>query len=236
MSKRKQIRLQMAERKLVTSINPASIITEQFRTVRTNIKFAMPDKDVQTILFTSASPGEGKSTTAANVGIVFAQEGKKVLLIDSDMRKPSMHYTFQTSNSPGLSNILSKQWSVSDVIKKTFLEGLDIIPCGQLPSNPAELLSSPMLDTLIQAMKVKYDVIIFDAPPILTVSDAQILANKCDGTILVISMKKTKKESVSRAIEVLLTSKAKLLGTVLNNYKLKKDKNAYLYYRSFDID
>lgn len=236
MSKRKKIRLQMLGRKLIAFINPTSMISEQYRTVRTNIKFAMPDLDVKTILFTSASPGEGKSTTAANVGIVFAQEGKKVLLIDSDMRKPSMHYTFQTTNSPGLSNILSKQWSVADVIQKTFIEGLDIIPCGQIPSNPAELLGSSMLDSLINAMKVKYDVIIIDAPPVLTVADAQILANKCDGTILVVSTKKTKKESIIRAIEVLHSSKAKILGTVLNNYKIKSDGNYYHYYHSFELD
>ena len=236
MSKRKKIRLQMLGRKLIAFINPTSMISEQYRTVRTNIKFTMPDLDVKTILFTSASSGEGKSTTAANVGIVFAQEGKKVLLIDSDMRKPSMHYTFQTTNSPGLSNILSKQWSVADVIQKTFIEGLDIIPCGQIPSNPAELLGSSMLDSLINAMKVKYDVIIIDAPPVLTVADAQILANKCDGTILVVSTKKTKKESIIRAIEVLHSSKAKILGTVLNNYKIKSDGNYYHYYRSFELD
>jgi capsular exopolysaccharide synthesis family protein len=232
--KKKKRRLQTSSRKLVALFNPTSMISEQFRTIRTNIKFAMPNKNVQTILFTSASPGDGKTTTAANVAIVYAQEGKKVLIVDGDMRKPSMHYSFHTTNSPGLSNLLSRQWSIEDVVKETGIKGVHLIPCGQIPSNPAELLSSSILDSVLAEMKNKYEVVIFDAPPLLAVTDAQILANKCDGTILVINTGKTTKESLARAIDSLQIAKATILGTILNNYKLKKDRYIYRYYSLAD--
>ena len=140
-------------RKLVTNINPKSIVSEQYRTIRTNINFSMPDKELKTLLFTSAYTGEGKSTSAANVAIVFAQEGKKVLLVDADMRKPTMHYTFHTTNSPGLSNLLTRQWNLDDVLKDSGVEGLQLITCGQIPPNPAELLGSKSMDALLDKLK-----------------------------------------------------------------------------------
>jgi capsular exopolysaccharide synthesis family protein len=215
-------------RKLVTNISPNSITLEQFRMVRANINFSMPDNKLQTIMFTSALPGEGKSTSAANVAIVFAQEGKKVLLVDADMRKPTLHYTFHTTNSPGLSGVLSKQWNLKDVIKETEVEGMHLITSGQIPSNPAELLGSKSMEALLEELKGKFDIIIFDAPPVLAVADAQILSNKCDGTILVISAGATRKESALKAKNVLQTSRANLIGTVLNNFKVGKDH--YYYY------
>ena len=215
-------------RSLVTNISPNSITLEQFRMVRANINFSMPDNRLQTIMFTSALPGEGKSTTAANVAIVFAQEGKKVLLIDADMRKPTLHYTFHTTNSPGLSGILAKQWNLYDVLKETNVEGMHLITSGEIPSNPAELLGSKSMDALLKEIKGRYDIIILDTPPVIGVVDAQILSNKCDGTILVISAGLTKKESALKAKNILQTSKANLIGTVLNNYKVGRDH--YYYY------
>ena len=223
MVKKKKEHKQTALRRLITGINPRSVVSEQFRTIRTNINFSLPDTELQTILFTSSSTGEGKSTTAANVAIVFAQEGKKVLLIDADMRKPTMHFTFQTTNSPGLSNILTKQWSLEDVRRKTEFTGLDLVTCGPLPPNPAELLSSKSMDALLKEGKKEYDIIILDAPPVLLVADSQILSNKCDGTILVVSSGKTEKRSIVKAKEALQTSKACIIGAVLNNFKLEKN-------------
>ena len=222
MFKKKKLLLQVAPRSLVTRDNAQSIVSEQYRSIRTNIKFSMPDDELKTILFTSAFSGEGKSTSAANIAVVFAQEGKKVLLVDGDMRRPTMHYTFRTTNITGLSNLLTRQWRVDDVIKKTGVEGLDLITCGQIPPNPAELLGSKSMDLLIKEFKTKYDIIIFDAPPVLSVADAQILTNKCDGTILVINSGATDKESAKKAKEVLQTSKATIIGTLLNNFKLEK--------------
>lgn len=217
-------------RKLVTSTNPKSIISEQFRTVRTNINFSMPNRVLKTLLFTSSSIGEGKSTTAANVAIVFAQEGKKVLLIDADLRKPTMHYTFRKTITPGLTNLLTSHWNLNQVVKETGVNGLDLITSGPLPSNPAELLGLPSMDMLITEVKEKYDIIIFDAPPVLSISDAQVLTNKCDGTILVISSGSTEKVNAIKAKEVLQASKGNIIGTILNNYKIGKDHYYYQYY------
>lgn len=230
MLKRKKQPLQNVARKLVTNENPKSIVSEQFRTVRTNINFSMPDKELKTLLFTSSSPGEGKSTSAANVAIVFAQEGKRVLLVDADMRKPTMHYTFHTTNTTGLSNLLTKQWMLEEVTKVTKVDGLHLITSGPIPPNPAELIGSNSMGTLIETLKSQYDIVIFDAPPLLSVADAQILSNKCDGTILVINAGTTEKDSVVKAKESLVSAKANILGTLMNNFKLEKDHYYYQYY------
>ncbi|MFJ7827552.1 CpsD/CapB family tyrosine-protein kinase [Psychrobacillus sp. NPDC096623] len=227
---KKRKKIKPVARKLVTSTNPQSIISEQFRTVRTNIKFSMPNMELKTLLFTSSSMGEGKSTIAANVAIVFAQEGKKVLLIDADLRKPTMHHTFLKTISPGLTNLLTGRWHLNQVVKETGVKGLDLVTSGPLPSNPAEILGSPFMDTLITKVKEKYDVIIFDAPPVLSVSDAQVLTDKCDGTILVISSGSTEKVNAIKAKEVLQASNANIIGTILNNYKIGKDHYYYQYY------
>ena len=230
MKKRKKQPLQSVARKLVANENPKSIVSEQFRTVRTNINFSTPDKELKTLLITSTSPGEGKSTTAANVAIVFAQEGKRVLLVDADMRKPTMHYTFHTTNTTGLSNLLTKQWSLEEVTKVTEIDGLHLMTCGPIPPNPAELIGSKSMESLLVELQSAYDLVIFDAPPLLSVADAQILSNKCDGTILVVNTGKTEKDNVIKAKESLDSSKAKILGVVMNNFNLEKDHYYYQYY------
>ncbi|MCZ2258641.1 CpsD/CapB family tyrosine-protein kinase [Sporosarcina sp. G11-34] len=222
--------MQTAARKLVTSVNPKSIVSEQFRTMRTNINFSMPDKELQTILVTSASPGDGKSTVVANTAVVYAEEGKRVLLVDADMRKPTVHYTFHMTNTLGLSNLLTRQATFSEVVNKSETEGLDIITCGPIPPNPAELLSSRTMDKVLEEMKNHYDIILFDAPPVLSVTDAQILSNKCDGTILVLSSGQTEKEGVIKTKEALVASQANIIGAVLNNFVLDKDHYYYQYY------
>ncbi|SFQ51507.1 capsular exopolysaccharide family [Psychrobacillus psychrotolerans] len=226
---RKRI-IQTVARKLVTSANSKSIVTEQFRTLRTNINFSMPDKEIKTFLFTSSSPGEGKSTIAANAAVVFAQEGKRVLLVDADMRKPTVHYTYHVTNTIGLSNLLTRQATLEEVVKDTEIENLQIITCGPIPPNPAELVGSQTMDRMIDEMKEKYDVIIFDAPPVLSVADAQILSNKADGTILVMSAGETEKTEILKAKEALVSSNANIIGVVLNNFELSKDHYYYQYY------
>lgn len=228
--------IQAAARKLITSSNPKAIVSEQFRTLRTNVKFSMPDQDLKTILYTSASPGEGKSTVAANTAIVFAQEGKRVLLIDADMRKPTVHYTFHMTNTLGLSNLLTRQATLTEVTKTSQIEQLDIITCGPIPPNPAELLGSQAMGKLIEEMKEQYDVIIFDAPPLLSVTDGQILADLCEGTILVLSAGQTEKESIVKAKEALDVAKANILGVVLNNFELSKDHAYYQYYGTEGVE
>lgn len=225
--KKKQIR---TVRKLVTITDPKSIVSEQFRTLRSNIKFAMKDKELCTLLITSASMGEGKSTIAANVAISFAQEGKKVLLVDADLRKPTVHYTFNRVISPGLTNFLMGRMDYRDIFKETRIKGLFLITCGPIPSNPSELLGSSSMDVFIEEIKSEFDIVIFDAPPVLSVADGQILSSKCDGTILIISSRATDKGNVVKAKEALQASNANIIGTILNNFKLEKGHYYYEYY------
>ncbi|MEK4385206.1 CpsD/CapB family tyrosine-protein kinase [Solibacillus sp. FSL W7-1464] len=228
--KRKKMQPATLARKLITASNPKSIVSEQFKTIRTNINFSMPDKDIQTIVLTSSTPGEGKSTNSSNIAVVYAQAGKKVLLVDSDMRKPTAHHTFGIKNVNGLSTVLIRQHTIEEVVNKTDIEGLSLITSGPIPPNPAELLASKTMDQFIETAKETYDLIIFDAPPVLSVTDAQILSNKCEGTLLIINSGVAEKENVIKAKEMLLVSKANIIGAVLNNYKIDKDHYYYQYY------
>jgi len=228
--KKKKSKLAAMGRRLITVSDSRSIIAEQFRTIRTNIKFSVPDTDLKTILVTSSTPGEGKSTNAANLGVVFAQEGKKVLIVDADMRKPTLHHTFGIFNTVGLSTVLSRQNEFNCAIQETPIVGLFILPSGPLPPNPAELLSSKSFDAFMEEMKKKYDIIIFDAPPLLSVSDAQVLSHQCDGTLLIVHSGVAEKEDVLKAQSILTTSQAKVLGVVLNNYKMSKKRKYYYHY------
>ena len=229
MSKKKK-NLQQVARKLVVLTDPKSFVSEQFRTARTNINFSKPEGELRTLLFTSSLQAEGKSTASANLACLFAQEDKKVVLIDGDMRKPTVQHTFHQTNTIGLSNILTKKTPLKEAVKQTDIDNLFVITSGPIPPNPAELLSGKVIDELIEELKNDFDLIIFDAPPLLSVTDAQILANKSDGTILVISAGSTDKESAIKAKELLTVSKAKVIGTILNNFKLEKNSYYHQYY------
>src|SRR5690625_4455450 len=228
--KRKQAR-QNQMRHLITQLNPRSPISEHYRTVRTNLEFSSVDKELKTMLVTSSGPGEGKSMTTANLAVVYAQQGKKVLLIDADLRKPTVHYTFRLDNLRGLSNILVGENTLQETAVASDVDNLDVISCGPIPPNPSELLASKKMQNLIEEAKKSYDLIIFDTPPVLAVTDAQILANIVDGSLLVIRSKQTEIEEATKAKEALLPAKAKLLGTVLNDRE-KKGSNYYYYYGS----
>lgn len=181
-------------------------------------------------MITSSGPGEGKSTTTANLAVVFAQQGKKVLLVDADLRKPTMHYTFNLTNTFGLTSVLTRQVTLDEAITETKEQNLFVLPSGPIPPNPAELLGSKAMDHFFEeALQDVFDLIIFDTPPLLAVTDAQILANKCDGSILVISSGKTEKDMVVKAKEMLGTANGKLLGVVLNNKKMKSNQHYYYY-------
>ena len=217
-------------RSLITMNNAKSPISEQYRTLRTNIQFSNVDNEMRTIMITSSGPGEGKSTTTANLAVVFAQQGKKVLLVDADLRKPTMHYTFNLTNTFGLTSVLTKQVTLDEAITETKEQNLFVLPSGPIPPNPAELLGSKAMDHFFEeALQDVFDLIIFDTPPLLAVTDAQILANKCDGSILVISSGKTEKDMVVKAKEMLGTANGKLLGVVLNNKKMKSNQHYYYY-------
>lgn len=210
-------------------VDPKSPISEQYRTIRTNIQYSTVDKNVRTLMVTSSGPGEGKSTTVANLAVTFAQQGKKVLLVDADMRKPTVHYTFNQTNTFGLTSVLTKQIPLEDAISETSVENLFVLTSGPIPPNPSELLSSKSMEQIFQTVEKLYDIILFDTPPLLAVTDAQILANRCEGTVLVVYSGKTEKEKMIKAKELLDSARSKLLGVVLNHKNIQ-DTNYYYYY------
>lgn len=227
--KKNQSKLSSNIRHLITKINPKSPISEQFRTVRTNMQFSSVDNDLKSFLVTSSGPAEGKSSTTANLAIVYAQQGKRVLLIDADLRKPTMHYTFRLDNLRGLSNLLVGEVTLEEAVNSTDIDTLDVMTCGPIPPNPSELLGSRKMETLLREAKLSYDLVVFDTPPVLAVTDAQILANLVDGSVLVVRSGKTEIEPAQKAKEALAPAKAKLLGVVLNDRE-KKASNYYYYY------
>jgi capsular exopolysaccharide synthesis family protein len=219
----------LTQRSLVTHINPKSPISEQYRTIRTNIQFAGVDKEFKTLMVTSAGPGEGKSTTVANLAVVLAQQGKRVLLIDGDLRKPTVHYTFKVSNIYGLTNVLTRQTTLKDTVVSTNVTDVDVLPSGPVPPNPSELLDSKSMSHLIEEASALYDYVLFDTPPIIAVTDAQLLSHRVDGVILVIASGKTEVESAVKAKELLVNANAKIIGTILNAKEMKKESYYYYY-------
>ncbi|WP_341805420.1 CpsD/CapB family tyrosine-protein kinase [Priestia megaterium] len=213
---------------LIAYNNPASPITEQYRLVRTNIEFSSVDKEIKSIVVTSPAPADGKSTTASNLAIVLAQQGKKVLLIDADLRKPSIHYIFRTENTKGLTSVLTNRFGIETAITKTGISNLSILTSGPIPPNPAELLNSESMRSIMQDLKNKFDYLIFDTPPTLSVTDSQVLSNKCDGIVIVISSGKTTIEEAKNTKKLLSNTGAHLLGVVLNGAELKKENYNYL--------
>ena len=216
-------------RSLVSHYQPKSPISEQFRTIRTNLQYALVDKELKTVMVTSATPGDGKSTVTANLAVVMAQQGKRILLIDADLRKPTAHYTFRCPNTQGLTSILTKQATLKEAVQETDIDNLSIISSGPVPPNPSELLSSAAMEQLLQSALEAYDMVVVDTPPILAVTDALVLSQHCDGSVLVIGSGKTEVEQAVKAKELLEKSSAKLMGAVLNRKKEKVDEYYYYY-------
>lgn len=217
-------------RQLIAYEQPKSSVSEQYRNIRTNIEFASVDKKVRSIIVTSSGANEGKTTTAANLAIVFAQQGKKVLLIDADLRKPVLHLLLQIDNTIGLTNVLTRSKTLETCVKQTKIVNIDFLPCGPIPPNPAELLGSiSMKDLLLEAYGI-YDLVIFDTTPTLPVADSQIMANQCDASVLVIRSGVTEKYLALKAKQALDNTKCTLLGVILNDRETHKCE--YNYYSS----
>lgn len=214
---------------IVVADNPTSIVSEQFRTIRTNIQFSMIDKAVKTISVTSAAPSSGKTTVASNLAGAFAAEDTRVLLVDTDMRKPTVHKVFRVQNHPGLTNLLTdRSLRLDDVIRGSYVENLHYLTCGVIPPNPSELLNSRRMSEIIQEMEAEYDLVIFDNPPLLAVTDAQIMATKVDGTIVVVPQGEVTKNELDQAAELLEKVNANVLGSVMN--RADSESDTYYYY------
>lgn len=209
-----------------------SSAAEAYKVLRTNVEFSTLDRPGQSLLVTSANPGEGKTTTTANLALAIAQTGKRVVVVDSDLRRPNLHKVFGLSNTGGLSSaLLSKEASLDGYVQSTRFENLAVLTSGPLPPNPSELLSSRRLDAVVKALKRQADVTLFDSPPALPVTDASILASKVDGTILVVDSGKTRVDALRRAYETLSRSKTRVLGGILN--KLSPKGRGYYYYHYY---
>lgn len=215
------------ERDLYVMRQPKSTVAECTRTIRTNLLFLGPDKPIKTLVVTSAAPQEGKSTTLINVGMSFAQSGNKVLLIDSDMRRPRLHKSFGVSNEIGLSTLIVGEGSLEDAIKSTEVPGLYVLPSGPVPPNPAELLHTENFRKLTAELSDRFDRLLFDTPPVGAVTDPLVLANQMDGTLLVLKMLRTDRALAEQAVKSLRDVNAKVLGAVLNDVDLEKKQYGY---------
>ncbi|UOB21222.1 CpsD/CapB family tyrosine-protein kinase [Macrococcus armenti] len=200
--------------------------------IRSNIMFSGIDKEIKRIVVTSAAPSAGKSTTAANIAVAYAQAGKTVLLIDGDLRKPTVQYTFETKNVFGLSNLITDQIKLEQAIQNTMVENLSIMTSGPIPPNPSELLASSKFEELIDSLQEYFDFIVIDTPPVLAVTDAVIMSTIVEGTILVTNVETNNKQHLIKAKDMLEKSDSNILGVVLNNVKTS-GKDDYYYYEYY---
>ena len=215
---------------LTTLTAPMSVVTEQVKTIRTNLNYAMVGKPLKTLMITSAIQGEGKSTVGSNLAVEYAKKGMQVLLVDADLRRPTIHQTFGVSNQRGLSSWLSGQLvDVNDAIHPV-LDHLFVMPSGPKPPNPAELLASDKMTEFLTVATRKLDLVIVDAPPVLPVTDARILAGQVDGTVLVVRQNFVEKVAVRQAVNALKNAHTQLLGAVLNDVDIKTNGYGYGYY------
>ena len=207
---------------------PKSIAAEAYRTLRTNIQYSSFDKEIRSIVVTSSEPGEGKSTVTGNLALSFAQDDKSVILIDCDLRRPTVHKNFKLSNEVGLSEVIVGKAKFEDAVH-TYNENLHILTSGKIPPNPAEMLSSNVMTNLINMLKEKYDMVILDSAPLQAVTDAQILSTKVDGTVFVVRAERTKIDSVKESKSLLDQVGANIVETVLHATTATKGKYYYYY-------
>lgn len=216
--------------KLIALTNPKSSISEIYRIIRTNIMFSSLDRPLKSFLVTSSGPGEGKSVTAANLAVVFAQSGKRVLLVDADLRKPSQHHIFDLNNDRGVTSVLLGDAGLEEALHVVPETRLSVLTTGPIPPNPAELLGSEKMKLFLEELQKRADLVIVDTPPLMAVTDAALMASRVDGVVLVLSSGKVKIELARKAKELLLNVKARILGTVLNMVDGSNPDYYYYYY------
>jgi capsular exopolysaccharide synthesis family protein len=221
------------EIELINHIHPKIFIAEDYRTIRTSLLLSHADTPPKTIVFTSAMPKEGKSTTAANMAVAFSQLEKKVLLVDTDLRRPRLHRIFNVNNNKGLSGYLVGKLKLGDSIKTTSIENIWLLGSGLIPPNPAELLNSKRMDTLMREVRKDFDVVLIDSPPVLAVVDSVIVSNISDAVVIVIKAGKTIDKTFTAAIEELKRVKANIAGVVFNEVKVGMGGYNYMSYYNY---
>jgi capsular exopolysaccharide synthesis family protein len=222
--------------RLISLSDSKSPISEAYRTIRTNIQYFDITDKVQTLLFTSPGPKEGKSTTVSNLAVTISQQGVKTLIVDADLRKPVMARTFRVSKSPGLTDILVGKASLSMCIAETGIDNLYLLPSGSIPPNPSELLSSEKMTDLVELLKEAFQIVLLDSPPVLAVTDASILAQKTDGVVLVVRSEVTEEDAAAMAKHHLEHVKARVIGVVINDFNFETRyyrKGYYQYYNYY---
>ena len=215
---------------LITINNPKNPAAEAYRVIRTSVQFAQAGKELKSIAITSCTPNEGKSMTVANLAIVLTQAGKSVLIMDCDMRNPTVHKNFNLSNKVGLSSCISMGTAVADAVQETGIEGLDALTAGVIPPNPSELLGSERMQNILQRAKKEYDYVLIDTPPVLPVTDSLVLGSMVDGLILVIDSGEVKVEMAREVKNQLVHAGANILGVVLNKVRSEHHGYGYGYY------
>jgi capsular exopolysaccharide synthesis family protein len=201
---------------LVTITDPRSPVSEAYRSLRTNLSFYSVDNPLRTLVVTSPAPNEGKSTTVSNLAVTMAQSGRRTILVDCDLRRPTLHELFNLPISPGLTNLVLDE--VSDPpLQQTGIENLWLLSSGPTPPNPADMLGTNRVDQVIASLLDRADFILFDAPPVMAASDAAILGAKSDGVLLIIRAGKTRRDQSQRAMELLERAKVRVVGVALTN-------------------
>ena len=221
------------KRSLITHFDSKSNNAESYRVIRTNIQFSNVDKKLKSILVTSASPGEGKTTTVCNIAVAFAQAGHRTILIDADMRKPRVHRIFSESNAKGLSLAITDLVNYRSNIHRSEIHNLDVMFSGPIPPNPAELLNSNNFKALLELLEKDYDYIFFDTPPSSPFTDAIVLSTVVDAVLLVISSGKVEKEVIKYTISLFRNVNANILGAILNRLDSSSRTNYNYYYYNY---
>jgi capsular exopolysaccharide synthesis family protein len=222
-----------SQRGLQLHLDPMSDVAEAYRTIRTGVYFGTPGGTAKTLLITSPSPGDGKSTLASNLAVAMAQAGNRILLLDADFRKPVQHKIFNITTGTGLSSVLAGNIALDEAIHESVVPNLSILPCGPIPANPSEILNSQTFADVLDQLVEQYDHVLLDSPPVMPVTDARILAASCDVTIMALRAEKSTRKGAVYARDTLRSVGARLLGIVVNDVPRRKGIYGYYYNDSY---
>jgi succinoglycan biosynthesis transport protein ExoP len=227
-----------AAARAVNTASPDAAVAEAYRVLRTNLIFSSPSEGGRALVLSSANPGEGKTTTTANLAVALALNGAKVLVVEADLRRPALHQHFRIKKTPGLTDLIVSKCPASQAIQSTRFKGLQVLPCGYVPPNPAELLGSASMREIVQALRSCYDWVLIDTPPVLAMADTPVLCPLVDGVVLVVSAEQSPRPAVQRSVDQVLGVGGKIVGVVLNRVDLRRNSYYYgqyygEYYRSY---